>query len=269
MDRKIGFIGIGEMGFPMAKNLIDSGYDLSVFDISEAALDDLAKLGAARGASIKEIGEFSDVIFIMVRTTEQVEAVVIDRGGLLESCKPGSCIIIASTISPTSVQKIAGKAKEKEIQIVDAPVSGGRQGAEARTLSMMVGGEKEAYERVWPILEKMGKNIFYMGSEGMGEVAKLANNLLLLIQMNAAYEATALAEKAGLDIELLRDLIKVSTGDSWVVDHWDMVTSWKENYEPGGTMDLIYKDFQLALGLAQDLKTPLHLGAVASQLGRY
>ena len=108
-----------------------------------------------------------------------------------------------------------------------------------------------------------------MGSEGMGEVAKLANNLLLLIQMNAAYEATALAEKAGLDIELLRDLIKVSTGDSWVVDHWDMVTSWKENYEPGGTLDLIYKDFQLALGLAQHLKTPLHLGAVASQLGRY
>jgi 3-hydroxyisobutyrate dehydrogenase-like beta-hydroxyacid dehydrogenase len=269
MDRKIGFIGIGEMGFPMAKNLMDSGYDLSVFDTSEAAMDDLAKLGSARGASIKEIGGSSDVIIVMVRTTEQTEAVVLDGGGLLESCKPGSCIIIASTISPTSVQKMAGKAKEKDIQVVDAPVSGGRQGAEAKTLSMMVGGEKKAYERVRPILEKMGKNIFYMGSVGMGEVAKLANNLLLLIQMNAAYEATALAEKAGLDPDLLRDLIKVSTGGSWVVEHWEMVRSWKENYKPGGTMDLIYKDFQLALGLAQDLKTPLQLGAVASQLGRY
>ena len=135
--------------------------------------------------------------------------------------------------------------------------------------SMIVGGEKEAYERVRPILEKMGKNIFYMGGVGMGEVAKLANNLLLLIQMNAAYEATALAEKSGLDPDLFRDMIKVSTGGSWVVEHWDMVRSWKEDYKPGGTMDLIYKDFQLALGLAQDLKTPLHLGAVASQLGRY
>ncbi len=269
MDRKIGFIGIGEMGFPMAKNLMDSGYDLSVFDINEAALDNMAKLGAARSASIKEIGEFSDVVIVMVRTTEQVEAVVLDGGGLLESCKPGSCIIIASTISPTSVQKIAGKTKEKEIQLVDAPVSGGRQGAEARTLSMMVGGEKEAYERVRPVLEKMGKNIFYMGSVGMGEVAKLANNLLLLIHMNAAYEATALVEMSGLDPDLFRDLIKVSTGGSWVVEHWEMVRAWKENYKPGETMDLIYKDFQLALGLAQDLKTPLHLGAVASQLGRY
>ncbi|NQU15774.1 MAG: NAD(P)-dependent oxidoreductase [Desulfobacteraceae bacterium] len=269
MDRKIGFIGTGEMGFPMAKNLIESGYEVFVFDINKAAMDELAKLGASKGASIKQIGEFSDSVIVMVRTTEQVEAVVLDGGCLLESCKPGSCIIIASTISPTSVQKIAGKAKEKEIQIVDAPVSGGRHGAEAGTLSMMVGGEKETYERVRPLLENMGKNIFHMGNVGMGEVAKLANNLLLLIQMNAAYEATALAEKAGLDIDLLRDLIKVSTGDSWVVEHWDMVASWKENYKPEGTLDLIYKDFQLALELALELKTPLHLGAVASQLGRY
>jgi 3-hydroxyisobutyrate dehydrogenase len=115
----------------------------------------------------------------------------------------------------------------------------------------------------------MGKNIFYMGTIGMGEVAKLANNLLLLIHMNAAYEATALVEMSGLDPDLFRDLIKVSTGGSWVVEHWEMVRAWKENYKPGETMDLIYKDFQLALGLAQDLKTPLHLGAVASQLGRY
>jgi 3-hydroxyisobutyrate dehydrogenase-like beta-hydroxyacid dehydrogenase len=164
---------------------------------------------------------------------------------------------------------MARQAKEKEITVVDAPVSGGREGAEARTLSMMVGGDKEDYEGVRPVLEKMGKNIFYMGTIGMGEVAKLANNLLLLIHMNAAYEATALVEMSGLDPDLFRDLIKVSTGGSWVVEHWEMVRAWKENYKPGETMDLIYKDFQLALGLAQDLKTPLHLGAVASQLGRY
>ena len=120
-----------------------------------------------------------------------------------------------------------------------------------------------------PILEKMGKNIFYMGNEGMGEAAKLANNLLLLINMNAAYEAMNLAKKIGLDLNLLRDLINVSTGGSWVMEHWDMVTSWKENYQPDGTLDLIYKDFQLVFQVAQDLKTPLHLGALASQLGRY
>ena len=269
MERKIGFIGIGEMGFPMANNLIESGYNLFVFDVNNEAMDGLAKLGATKCSSVKDIGESSDVIIIMVRTTSQVEDIFFREEGLLDSCSPGSCIIITSTISPTSAQKMARQAKEKEITEVDAPVSGGREGAEARTLSMMVGGDKEDYEGVRPVLEKMGKNIFYMGTIGMGEVAKLANNLLLLIHMNAAYEATALVEMSGLDPDLFRDLIKVSTGGSWVVEHWEMVRAWKENYKPGETMDLIYKDFQLALGLAQDLKTPLHLGAVASQLGRY
>ena len=164
---------------------------------------------------------------------------------------------------------MAAQAKERGVELVDSPVSGGRQGAEAGTLSMMVGGDEATFQKIRPMLEKMGKNIFYMGTAGMGEAAKVANNLLLLINMNAAYEAMALAEKFGLDQNLLQNLVKVSTGGSWVMEHWDMVTSWKEQYKPEGTLDLIYKDFQLASEVAQNLKVPLYLGSLASQLGRY
>jgi 3-hydroxyisobutyrate dehydrogenase-like beta-hydroxyacid dehydrogenase len=205
----------------------------------------------------------------MVRTTDQAKAVVLGEGGLLNTCRPGTTIIVMSTISPTAVQEMAAQAKKRGVEIMDSAVSGGRQGAEAGTLSMMVGGDEATFQKMHPMLEKMGKNIFYMGTIGMGEAAKLANNLLLLINMIAAYEAMALAEKLGLDQNLLRDLVKVSTGGSWVMEHWDMVTSWKEHYKPEGTLDLIYKDFQLASEVAQNRKVPLYLGSLASQLGRY
>jgi 3-hydroxyisobutyrate dehydrogenase-like beta-hydroxyacid dehydrogenase len=269
MNDKIGFIGIGEMGLPMAKNLMESGYGVYFFDMNRDAMDELAKFGGTKCSSVGEVGESSEIIFVMVRTTAQAEAIVSGSSGLLDACRPGTCIIISSTIDPASVQKMAAEAENKDIRLLDAPVSGGKQGAEAGTLSIMVGGGKDVGEKFGAILDVIGKNIFYMGHIGMGEAAKLTNNLLLLIHMNAAYEAMDFAEKAGMDMDLLRDLLKVSTGNSWVVENWDMVTSWKKNYMPEGTLDLIYKDFKLASEAAQNLETPLHLGAVASQLGRY
>jgi len=267
--RKIGFIGLGEMGALMAKNLVGSGYQLSVFDINKQAVKELSKLGAGECSSAKEVGEYSNITIIMARTTEQVNAIILGEKGLLEGCKAKSRILIMSTISPVAVQNIAEIAKKKEIEVMDAPVSGGRQGAEEAMLSIMVGGDKNVFQEVRPILEKVGKKIFYLGGYGMGEVAKIANNLLLLINMNAAYEAIELAEKAGLSLKSFLDIVEPSTGGSWVLEHWDMVTSWKKNYEPGGTLDLIYKDFGLASGLAQDLRVPVYLGSLASQLGRY
>jgi len=266
---KIGFIGLGEMGLPMARNLSNAGYDLTVFARRKEVIDEMLQLGAKQSPSIHEVGKSADIIFVMARTTEQVENIVLGDKGLLQGCKAGACIIISATIDPILVQKIAGLAKNKSVEVLDAPVSGGRQGAEAATLSIMVGGDENTYTKIRPVLEKIGKNIFYLGSYGMGEVAKIANNLLLLINMNAAYEAVNLAKNAGLSLDALLQVVKPSTGGSWVTEHWDMVTSWKKNYKPEGTMDLIYKDFYTAYNLAKDLKTPLHLGALASQLGRY
>jgi len=267
--KKIGFIGLGEMGALMAKNLLGAGYQLSVFDINKQAVEELYKQGATESYSAKEVGEYSNITIVMARTTEQVNAIILGEKGLLEGCKVKSRILIMSTISPIAVQNIAEIAKKRNIEVLDAPVSGGRQGAEDATLSIMVGGDKKVFQEVRPIFEKIGKQIFYLGDYGMGEVAKIANNLLLLINMNAAYEAIELVEKAGLSVESFLDVVKPSTGGSWVLEHWDMVNSWKNNYKPGGTLDLIYKDFGLASGLAQDLKVPVYLGALASQLGRY
>jgi 3-hydroxyisobutyrate dehydrogenase-like beta-hydroxyacid dehydrogenase len=191
---KIGFIGLGEMGSPMAKNLVKSGYTLFVFDIRKETADELVKSGAKACSSAYEVGQSADITFVMARTTEQVENIVLGDKGLLQSCKAGSCIIISATVNPLAIQKIAGEAKKKKVEVVDAPVSGAKQGAEAATLSIMAGGDEATFKKIRPVLDKVGKNIFYLGSYGMGEVAKIANNLLLLINMNAAYEAVKLVE---------------------------------------------------------------------------
>ena len=266
---KIGFIGLGEMGALMAKNLIKAGYEMAVFDVRKEACEEFITLGAKACASACEVGQSSEIAFVMARTTEQVESIVLGDNGLLQGCKTGATIIISATISPRSIQKIAGLAREKKVEVLDAPVSGAKAGAETGTLTIMAGGDEDTFRKIRPVLEKVGRNILYLGSCGMGEVAKITNNLLLLINMNAAYEAVKLAQNAGLSLEALLQVVKPSTGGSWVLEHWDMVTSWKENYQPEGTLDLIYKDFLLAYNLAKDVKVPLHLGAAASQLGRY
>lgn len=265
----IGFIGIGEMGFPMAKNLIDDGYQLYICDIVKEPLIELEKHGAKICDSPKTVANSSKTIIVMVRTTEEAVSVITGENGILEGADSGSIILLMSTIDPSVTQRLAKEAIEKGVHLLDAPVSGARQGAEARTLTIMIGGPEEIYENVKPILEAMGKNLFYLGSSGMGETAKLINNLLLLVNMNTGYEAMALGKKAGVKLDVLQDLIKVSTGGSWIMQNWDLVTSWKDNYVEGGTMDLIYKDINLALKLGEDLKVPLCLSSLAKQLGRY
>jgi len=269
MKRKIGFIGLGEMGFRMAKRLIGDGYKLIVFDVVEEPLLNLRDAGAQVAESSKEVAEKSQIIIVMVRTTAQAERVISGEKGVLEGATRSSTILLMSTIDPFAVKKLAELAQVKGVDLLDAPVSGAKQGAEAGTLTVMVGGNEAVFKECKPIFEALGKNIFYLGQIGMGESAKLINNLLLLVNMCAAYEAMALAKKAGVKMDVLFDLIKVSTGNSWVVDHWDMVTSWKDNYKPGGTLDLVYKDINLTLDLGENLRVPLHLSSLAKQLLRY
>lgn len=269
MQDIIGFIGVGEMGFPMARNVIQAGYKLRVYDVVERPLQELREYGAQVVSSPREVAQASDTVIIMVRTTEQVKEVLTAADGVFAGTNKGSTVLVMATIDPLVVREMAKLAAEKEIALLDCPVSGARQGAEAGTLTIMAGGAKDAFEASRPVFEVLGKNIFYFGESGMGEVAKLTNNLLLLVHMIAAAEAVSLATRAGAELESVFNLIKVSTGNSWVIEHWDMVTSWKENYQPGGTLDLVYKDMGMVLELAESLRVPLHLSALAKQLGRY
>lgn len=269
MGTKVGFIGVGEMGFSMAGRLIHAGYELTVFDVVKEPLVSLQSLGARIGDSAKEAAEGSEVIIVMVRTTAQAERVIGGDQGVLEGATAGQTILLMSTIDPIVAKKLAGMAKAKGVDLLDAPVSGARQGAEAGTLTVMVGGPEEIFRKRKPLFDVLGRNIFYLGEIGMGESAKLINNLLLLINMCGAYEAVALGKKAGVKMDVLFDLIKVSTGNSWVVEHWDMVTSWKDHYKSGGTLDLIYKDIALTLDLGENMKVPLYLSSLAKQLVRY
>ena len=269
MAKAIGFIGVGEMGFPIASNLVKAGHDLKVYDKLEEPLQELRKQGAQIAGSPKEAAHASDVVVIMVRTTEQALQVFYGEEGVLAGAQKGVTVIVTSTIAPPAVQEMAARAEEKGIALLDCPVSGARLRAEAGTLTIMAGGSREAFDNVKHILEIVGENIFYLGDSGMGEVAKLMNNLLLLVHMNAAYEALGLANKAGANIDVLLDLIKTSTGNSWIIENWEIVKSWKDNFKEGGTMDLIYKDIDMTLALAEKLKVPLLLSAVAKQLGRY
>jgi 3-hydroxyisobutyrate dehydrogenase-like beta-hydroxyacid dehydrogenase len=269
MHDRIGFIGLGEMGMPMARNLMRAGYKLRVYGGVRHPLQDLQAQGAEVVKSPREVAQAADTVIIMVRTTEQVKEVLTGADGVFAGANQGSTILVMSTIDPLVVREMAKLAAGMGVALLDCPVSGARQGAEAATLTIMVGGAKDAFEASRPIFETLGKNIFYLGESGMGEVAKLTNNLLLLVHMNAAYEAVSLATKAGAELESLLNLIKVSTGGSWVVEHWDMVTSWKENYQPGGTLDLVYKDMGIVLAFAESLRVPLHLSSLAKQLGRY
>jgi 3-hydroxyisobutyrate dehydrogenase-like beta-hydroxyacid dehydrogenase len=265
----IGFVGLGEMGLPMAKNLMRRGYALQVFDVKEGPLAELKNMGACASDSPRAAGMGSWSIIVMVRTTEQAERVILGADGVLESAAPDAVILVMSTIDPLAAERLAKSAREKGVHLLDAPVSGAKEGAETGTLAIMVGGPRAAFERVKPVLEILGKHVFYLGASGMGQTGKLINNLLLLIHMIAAYEAAALGERAGLQMGALRDLIRVSTGSSWVMEHWDTVSSWKTNYVEGGTLDLIYKDIDLTLKLAERMKVPLLLSSVAKQLGRY
>ena len=266
---RLGFIGTGEMGFPMTKNLINAGYQLNVFDVIKEPLLRLEEMGAEVCDSPKAVAQLSEVIIIMVRTTEQAESVIIGESGVLEGTIPGSIIIIMSTIDPIVTRKLAKLVSKKGVDLVDAPISGARQGAEDGTLTIMVGGKEEAFNRVIPIFKVLGRNIYYLGESGMGEIGKLINNLLVLVNMVAVYEAKALAMKSGVSMNVFDELIKVSTGNSWVFEHWDIVSSWKDNYREGGTLDILYKDINITLTLGENLKVPLYLSSLAKQIGRY
>lgn len=272
MAERIGFIGVGTMGKPMAANLLRAGHVLTVFDLNPEPLEELAKLGAEPAGTAAAAVAGADVAITMVPSSPHVEAAVLGPGGVLEGLKPGRTLIEMSTIDPLVTRRVAQVAAERGITMLDAPVSGSLPKATDGTLTIMVGGPKEAFEACLPILKAMGQNIFHVGEVGMGETVKLCNNLIAAISQIAMSEAFAIGVAAGADPRTLHQVISASSGDCWVLrtrpPHPGLVENAPvdQDWAPGFMVDLMLKDIGLALSLARGVGATSLLGALTQQL---
>jgi len=267
--RTVGFIGIGAMGKPMSLNVIKAGYPLIAYDMNPKALEELKEKGATLAHSIKEVASQSDVIITMVPNSADVEKVIFGENGALEAAKKGATIIDMSTIDPGVSRKIAQACLTKGVKMLDAPVSGGQPRATAGTLAIMVGGEKDVFNECEDILGAMGKNIFYCGPSGNGEVTKIVNNLLGAIQAVASAEVLSMGLKAGVDMKTLTDVISASSGTNDFIKFAGPAKAFKGDFEPGFTVDLMYKDVGLAMNLGREQGAPLVMGALTHQMYLY
>jgi 3-hydroxyisobutyrate dehydrogenase len=265
MKDAIGFIGLGNMGLGMAQNLLRAGFPLIGYDVREGPLRAIEAIGGQIGKSPREVSERAVVTILVVLNYLQIEQVVLGEYGLREGVKPGDVIVLMSTISPVQVKELAQKLENRGVQILDAPISGGKEGAEAGTLSIMVGGEKDAFERCLPIFQAMGKNIRHLGGLGSGMSMTLVNNLLVAVNGLAVAEAMVLGKKAGLDPQALLEIIPRSAGDSWMFRN-RAPQMMSRDFTCRGELDILVKDLTYILEMGQSLKSPLFLGAVAREI---
>jgi 2-hydroxy-3-oxopropionate reductase len=262
---KVGFVGLGIMGKPMAKNLLKAGHSLVVFDLSAAAVADVVATGAKAAASCKEVAEQSDVIVTMLPDGPDVEAAVLGPNGVLEGAAKGSAIVDMSSISPVSAQKVGAGCAAKGVEFIDAPVSGGEPKAIEGTLAIMVGGEQSTFNRVLPILQKMGASVTLTGPVGAGNVTKLANQIMVACNIAAMGEALVLATKAGLDPEVVFNAVKGGLAGSAVLNaKAPMVIS--RNFNPGFRINLHQKDLRNALLAAESMKVSLPFTSTVQQI---
>jgi 3-hydroxyisobutyrate dehydrogenase len=267
---QIGFIGLGNMGLPMAQNLIKAGHPVCGYDVSAAALD---RFSAAGGIAVRSLDVASmgvDLVITMLPAREQVREVYLGQGGVLASAAPGTLLVDCSTVDVETARAVAAAANVNELEMLDAPVSGGVTGAQAATLTFMVGGSDKAFERAKPVLEAMGKIIVQAGSAGSGQAAKICNNMILGISMIAVCEAFVLAEKLGLDPHKLFEISSQSSGQCWSMTNYcpmpGMVPTSPANrdYQPGFTAAMMLKDLKLAQDAARLTRAVAPLGAGAT-----
>ncbi|MBN2321623.1 MAG: 2-hydroxy-3-oxopropionate reductase [Acidobacteria bacterium] len=261
----IGFIGLGIMGKPMARNLIKAGYRLTVYDISPESIEEIVAAGAEAGTSARDVASRSEVSITMVPDGPEVEAAVLDSEGALEGAGPGSIIVDMSSISPLVAQKVGKACAEKGIEFIDAPVSGGEPKAVDGTLAIMAGGNREAFDRVLPLFRVMGSSAILTGPVGAGNVTKLANQIMVAVNIAAMGEALVLATKAGLDPDVVYNAVKGGLAGSAVLDaKAPMVIS--RNFKPGFRIHLHRKDLRNALLTAEALQVSLPFTSLAQQV---
>jgi 3-hydroxyisobutyrate dehydrogenase len=268
---KVGFIGLGNMGMPMAQNLLKSAHAVTGFDLNVDATERLAASGGSTANSVADACKAAEVVITMLPAGEQVREVYFGASGVLASVQPETLLIDSSTIDVATAREVAQGARDKGLAMVDAPVSGGVAGAEAASLTFMVGGDDAAFERARPVLETMGKTIVHAGGPGNGQAAKICNNMILGASMIIVSEAFLLAEKLGLEAQKLFDISSKSSGQCWSMTSYcpvpGLVPSSPANrdYKAGFTAAMMLKDLKLAQAAARATRatTPLGAGAAA------
>ncbi|PBQ15383.1 3-hydroxyisobutyrate dehydrogenase [Pseudomonas congelans] len=268
----IAFIGLGNMGAPMARNLIRAGHALQVFDLNKTVLAEFAELGAQISDSPAQAVQGSELVITMLPAAAHVRSVYLNDDGVLKGISPGVPAVDCSTIDPQTIRDIAALAAQQGVVLGDAPVSGGTGGAQAGTLTFMVGGSAGHFAVLKPVLDQMGRNIVHCGEVGTGQIAKICNNMLLAISMIGVAESMALGNALGIDTQVLAGIINTSTGRCWsseAYNPWPGIVETapaSRGYSGGFGAELMLKDLGLATEAARSAHQPVILGAVAQQL---
>ncbi len=262
---RAGFIGLGKMGRPMAQHLLKAGFPVTVHNRSRGPVDALAGEGAAPAGSPAEVARRSDIVLTCLPDVPAVEQVYLGPDGLMDGVRAGQALVDHSTVGPRTSRALYEAARAKGAGFLDAPVSGGPAGAQAATLTIMAGGDRETFERALPVFRAMGRNIHHVGGPGCGSIIKLANQLLVAIHTAAAAEAMTLATKAGADPKVALEVLGTSYGASAMLNrHGPMFL--ERRFDPGTPVDLIQKDLRLILELSDETSVRTLMGAVAKQL---
>lgn len=263
--KKIGFIGLGIMGRPMALNLLKAGHPVLVYGRRQAVLDELTAAGASAAASPKEVAGNSDIVITMLPDSPDVEAVVAGAEGILAGAKPGMLLIDMSTISPVSTKAISAELSKAGVRMLDAPVSGGDKGAVAGTLSIMAGGDREDFEKAKPLFEAMGKTITYCGPIGSGQIVKACNQIVVALVIEAISEALVLGSKAGVDPEIILNVLGGGLAQTRVMDMRGP-TMIRHDFTPGFKARLHRKDLNIVLQAARENGVTLPVTALVDQM---
>jgi len=256
MAEAIGFIGLGIMGRGMARNLLKAGFDVTVWNRTAGRVRPLVDAGAAAGDSPASVAAQSDIIITCVSDTPDVESVILGDEGVIHGARTGSLVVDMSTISPQATREIAARLQEKGIHMLDAPISGGSEGAANGTLSIMIGGSADQVERAMPAFQAMGKTITHVGSTGAGQTVKLVNQILVVVNMWAVGEALLFAQAGGLDLDKTLEAVTGGAAGSWMLANRGPQVV-KRDWRPGFTIDLQQKDLRLVLEAADQMGVPL------------
>ena len=264
MAPSVGFIGVGNMGNPMAGNVLKAGFPMLVFDLNPKAMENLIQGGARRARSAQEVAENSEVVLTSLPASPDVEAMYLEPGGLVERAKPGTILVDLSSVLPSTPRKIEPKAKARGVHFLESPVSGGVTGARAATLALMVGGEAAVLERARPVLLAMGPNVFHVGPVGAGNIIKAINNMMACVNGLAMMEGLAVGVKAGLDPMTVYEVVKASSGGSKALERIPRAIVPRE-FEPGFKVSLMNKDLETFTTVAKELHVPVSFVNVAQR----
>ncbi len=267
--KKVGFVGLGDMGIGMTRNLLKHGFELTGYDLREERLQELTRLGGKPAANCREVAENSDAVFIMVLNGQQVKEVVLGESGLLAGLNPGATIIVTATINPAEVKDLQGPAAEKGINLIDSPVSGGKSGADNGTLTLMTAGPKAVFEETKMVLEAVGQNIFHVGEEiGMGQTVKAALQALIGASFTAIFESLVLGVKAGVKAEVLYEVFGASGVSSPLFKNAAKLIMERKFKGTGSHIGTMYKDLGISMNMAKENGVVMFTASAAYELFR-